>query len=111
MNSEYSEQLQVATHWAKTFIAADFDHAKQVLRRFCFDVSYCVTVDQTTYIYKGGEEKGIVVGLINCPRFPDEPGAIDNTAGIIADILMKQCGQKSYTIMTPEKTTYYSRKL
>lgn len=50
------------------FIAGDFDEARDLCRAFCDEEGLCVTVTPTTYVYTGGEEDGVIVGLINYPR-------------------------------------------
>lgn len=92
------------------FIAGDVEQAKQVCREYCFDVGLCVTVEPVTYIYTGGEEAGIRVGLINYPRFPANSEAIGETAHKLADLLMHRLCQHSYSVVGPDETTWFSRR-
>lgn len=98
------------TYWARIFIAGDVDVARQVCREYCFDVGYCVTVEPTTYIYTGGEEAGVVVGLINYPRFPATQEEIDAKAEELAMRLMQRCCQQSFSIMNSVETRWFSRR-
>jgi hypothetical protein len=92
------------------FVAGDLEVAKQVCREYCFAVGLCVTVEPVAYIYTGGEEVGVRVGLINYPRFPSEPDAIRTKAKELAGKLMERLCQHSYTIAGPDETEWFSRR-
>lgn len=92
------------------FIAGDLANAKQVCREFCFAKGLCVTVEPVAYIYTGGEEAGVRVGLINYPRFPSTAEAIRQTAHDLADALMSRLCQHSYSLVGPDVTAFYSRR-
>jgi hypothetical protein len=93
------------------FIAGNADQAQEICRAFCFGVGLCVTVTPTEYIYTGGQETGVIVGLINYPRFPNDPANLLNIAKQLADDLMHGLHQHSYTIQTPTETYWHSRRL
>lgn len=97
------------TYWVKIFIAGPLDEIEQACRKFCLK-GLCVTVTPTNYIYTFGEESGVEIGIINYPRFPKEPEEILDTAQDLGFALMEDCCQGSFTIMTPDKTTFYSRR-
>jgi hypothetical protein len=67
-----------------------------------------VTVTRTTYIYTGGEQDGVIVGLINYPRFPSEPVLIEDRAIWLAKELREALGQESFSVQTPTTTTWFS---
>jgi hypothetical protein len=90
------------------FIAGDYDEARDICAAFCNAVGLCVTVTRTAYIYTGGEETGVIVGLINYPRFPSEPGSILQAAKALALELMHKLDQQSVSIQTPDKTHWFS---
>ncbi|MER9911644.1 hypothetical protein NKJ71_13525 [Mesorhizobium sp. M0050] len=92
------------------FIAGDLAQAKQVCREYCMEIGACVTVEPVDYIYTGGEETGVRVGLINYPRFPTDQYAILDKAGELARRLMDRLCQNSYSIVGPESTKWYSRR-
>lgn len=98
------------TFWAKIYLAGDHEIIKQVCRQYCFEVGLCVTVTPTTFIYTGGEEYGIEIGLINYPRFPDSDKNILNKAKILAEKCRTAAYQHSYLILTPTQTIWNSRK-
>ena len=97
------------TYWAKIFIAGELYQIEQTCRKFCLE-GFCVTVTPTNYIYTYGEETGAEVGIINYPRFPKEPAEILDKAQDLGFALMEDCCQGSFTIMTPDETTFYSRR-
>lgn len=92
------------------FIAGDLAQAKQLCREFCMLEGACVTVEAVDYIYTGGEEAGVRVGLINYPRFPSNAEELFAKAGRLADLLMDRLCQHSYSIVGPESTDWYSRR-
>lgn len=91
-------------------IAGDFNDAQRICRQFCFDVGYCVTVERAEYIYTGGQEAGVTVGLINYPRFPRSPEQIVDVAEQLGLKLMEGLFQHSFSIVTPVETIWYSRR-
>ena len=100
--------LHEPTRVVEVFMAGDIDHAKRVIRRFCRDVACCVTVTPTTFIYKGGEEAGFVVGFRNYPRFPADSYALRATARDLADRLREELGQDSYMTVDAGGMTTWS---
>jgi hypothetical protein len=92
------------------FIAGDLNQAKQTCRSECFSRGLCVTVEPVTYIYTGGEEQGVRVGLINYPRFPSDFEALQRRARELAHQLMHDLYQHSYSIVGPEETEWFSRR-
>lgn len=91
-------------------IAGDLAQAKQVCREYCFEVGLCVTVEPVTYIYTGGEEEGVRVGLINYPRFPTGPRDLEEKAIALARMLLERLCQHSYSIVGPVETEWFSRR-
>lgn len=92
------------------FIAGDLEQAKQACREFCFEIGLCVTVEPVSYIYTGGEESGVRVGLINYPRFPGTSGALKERADGLAQMLMRRLCQQSYSIVGADTTEWFSRR-
>lgn len=104
-------RTEVTHSWpVSIFIAGDHARALEVCREHCDEVGLCVTVAPTTYIYTGGQEAGVVVGLINYPRFPDEPARIEAKAIELGMILREALGQQSFSVQTPSETIYVSHR-
>jgi hypothetical protein len=91
------------------FVAGDYDKARAICQDHCDAVGLCVTVTRTTYVYTGGEEEGVIVGLINYPRFPQTVlRLIEKEADELSRKLVEGLHQHSCTIQTPERTTWFS---
>lgn len=54
------------------YIAGKYTTAQRILKKYCDEVGFCVTLTMVEYIYKEGTENGLQVGLINYPRFPSD---------------------------------------
>lgn len=79
--------------------------AYKILKKYVDDVGLCVTVKPTKFIYTGGSENGIEVGLINYPRFPDKKGSLHlKQVKEIGKILLKEFKQNRVTIVTDDTT-------
>lgn len=100
-------QQQCDSYPISIFIAGDRTDANWAIREFCDKVGLCVTVTETDYIYTGGHEKGLIIGLINYPRFPLSPADLVNVAEYLAEHLMFVLDQKSFSIQYPQCTTRY----
>lgn len=94
----------------RIYMAGAVVEAEQVCREFCYEVGFCVTVTPTLYVYKGGEEAGFIVGCINYPRFPAHPAEIEGKAWALGHRLMLRLCQSSFTVETPAKTEWFSRR-
>lgn len=102
-------RTEAPTYTASIYIAGDLDTARATCRDFCMS-GLCVTVKPLEFIYTGGAETGVRIGLINYPRFPAEPEAIFTKAEALADRLMSDLCQHSYSIVATDKTVWKSRR-
>ena len=103
-------EIKVETIRFDIFMAGDLGRAKQVCREYCFSQGLCVTIEPADYIYTGGEEAGIRVGLINYPRFPSTEAELLEKAKTLAYRLMCHLCQLSYSIVGPRETIWFSRR-
>jgi hypothetical protein len=94
----------VDTFTASIYLAGDIGTARSWLRQFCYARGFCVTVTPSTFIYTGGEEDGLCVGLY--PRFPSTPDEVESRALEIAAGLVEACCQKTALVVTPARTTW-----
>jgi hypothetical protein len=95
----------------KIYIAGDYDQAVKTANEYCNEVGYCVTITPTKYVHTNGPDDGlpgVIVGLINYPRFPSEYPTLLNHAVKIAERLRVDLNQESFSIETPENTIWYS---
>ena len=78
---------------------------ENICHDYCDEVGLCVTVTPTKFIYVGGwGEPGVIVGLINYPRFPSTPGEIRNKAIGLAERISVVAHQLKISIVFPDKT-------
>ncbi|MCA1298024.1 hypothetical protein [Stappia indica] len=99
----------VPTFWAEILIAGDVHDATRICREYC-GCGLCVTVQSAEYVYTGGSQSGVIVRLINYPRFPADRETILDHANALAERLRAGLFQDSYSVMTPEETRWYSRR-
>jgi hypothetical protein len=99
-----------ASYTADIFIAGSVADALRVCRQQCFDVGLCVTVAAVEYVYTGGAELGVRVGLVNYPRFPSEPTAIFDKAIALAELLIVELSQGSALVQATDRTVWLTRR-
>ncbi len=78
--------------------------AKKICQEYVDKVGLCVTFSSTDFIYTGGTEPGVVIGLINYPRFPSSPEYIKTQAIELAAILKEAYRQKRVSIVFDDET-------
>ena len=71
---------------------------------YCGVIKLGVTVTKTTFCYPDGMEDGVIIGLINYPRFPSTPEEIEQKAIELAKCLKNICKQERVTIVMPNHT-------
>ncbi len=86
------------------------DEARILLQEHVDAVGLCVTLTPTEFIYTKGAEPGVIVGLINYPRFPSTPEQIQQQAKELAHKLLRAFGQQRATIVFPDVTITLSRE-
>lgn len=102
------KRQMISTEVYEIYVAGDVEDAKRICRRYCFDEGLCVTVSPTTFIYTGGEESGVVVGLRAYPRFPETP--IYTHAHELAARLIDGLSQWSAMVVGQTNTTWITRR-
>ena len=73
-------------------------------QKYCDDIGLGLTITDTTFIYTDGDKPGVIVGLINYPRFPASKEHIQEIAFKLAEILLKDLQQERLSIMFPDVT-------
>ncbi len=117
-------------HEVPTFTAAlyigfrtgytDYVHSRAeadaVIQEYCDRVGLCVTVTETTFIYKRtamtphGRDPGVVVGFINYPRFPSTYDQLRVHAEAIGAALKEKLEQNRVTVAYPDYTKMIGEK-
>jgi hypothetical protein len=101
--------IEQKTIRVQIFIAGELADAKRICREFCME-GLCVTLHAAEYVYTGGAESGVVVGLINYPRFPADEETLMETAARLGEALMVGLCQMSFSVVGPTRTVWYSRR-
>lgn len=102
------KRVETTSYPVQIFVAGNPWEAETICLDYCNEVGLCVTVTETNYVYTGGEETGVIVGLINYGRFPSEPEAIFARAEALALRLIEGLRQQSASIQAPDKTVWIS---
>lgn len=97
------------TYQIKIYLSGSIELIKNACRSFC-QIGLCVTVTPTLFIYTGGEEFGVEIGLLNYPRFPIRQEGLLHIAIDLATACRSAAFQHSYLIVTPHKTIWNSIK-
>jgi hypothetical protein len=71
-------------------------------------IGLCVSITPTRYVYTNGNENGLIIGLINYPRFPSDEYKIRMCALELAGDLMLFCKQMRVCVVFPDKTIMLS---
>lgn len=90
------------------FVGGDAEKAEKICRKYCDKKGFCVTVTPTKYVYTYGEEEGVIVGIINYPRFPKSKEQLREYAVDLAHRLVKYSNQRSVSIQGPDETEWFS---
>jgi len=102
-----------STYWANIYCGLlpgyvghsfSVESAYQICQDYCNNVKLGLTVTKTKFIYVGGSEDGIVVGLINYPRFPSTPEQIRIKAIDLANLLKSALMQERVSVVFPDET-------
>lgn len=98
------------THVIKIYIAGDINLARQVLQEYVMRGA-CVSISAEEYIYTMGNESGLVVNIINYPRFQQTERALLQQTQELAELLLDRLFQGSCTVVDYNGDTYfYSRR-
>ncbi len=97
------------TFWARIYIAGPKHKAEDVCRKWT-EQGQCINIYETNYIFKYGEQTGVVVELINYPRFPRTADELTVMARDLGFTLLKEMSQGSFTLQTTNETIYYDRR-
>jgi len=102
------KRVEAPSYPISIFIAGSALGAAQCCREYCDKLGFCVTVTKTRYVYTNGESSGLVIGLINYPRFPATPAELWAHAEHLGAILRRRLNQESYSIQSPDRTVWIS---
>lgn len=95
---------------ALVYVGGDVGAGEMVCREICFPKGLCVTVMPCKYIFAGGTENGMRVGLIQYPKFPKSRDAILLQAINVGIKIAEANYQWSFSVVTPEQNIWFSRR-
>lgn len=112
---EYMKTIESETYVARIYICGSLEQIKQCCRACAAvnppgDPRNCVTIERADFIYKGGEESGVVIGLLNYPRFPATPRVIWEKAVELARHLLEATYQDSVLVAGLDKTLWITKR-
>lgn len=106
------------TFWANIYVGLREEYdgkthysewAIEICQDYCTEVGLGVTVTETIFVYSGGREPGIIVGLIQYPRFPTTELDIMRKAKELGRRLMIAFNQLRISIVTTHRTVMFER--
>ena len=100
----FNIQIWLGLREGYTDIVHSIDEVYAICQKLCNARKACFTITPTRFIYVDGWEDGVVIGLINYPRFPKEKQRLIYDSWEIASELQDHFKQIRVSITTPEKT-------
>lgn len=86
------------------------EEAVKVCEDYCNDVGLGLTVWLCSFVYTGGDEPGVCVGIINYPRFPSSKDDIRRHALVLAGRLKETFRQERLTVVFSDETIMLGEK-
>jgi len=93
------------------YVAGDAHDARRCCAQWCYENLNCVTVTEIEFIYTGGAESGVVVGLVNYPRFPENPEVIFEQACQLAEHLIEALHQHSALVQDSQQSVWMTKRM
>ncbi len=103
-NTTFTANIYVGLRHGYSGELSSVNEARQWLQNYCNEVKLGVTLTPTEFIYVDGGEPGVIIGLIQYPRFPKPVEEIKGNALAIANGLMKLCHQERISIVFSDET-------
>ena len=97
------------TFRSRIYIAGDYAEAKTLCRKYCM-TGLCVTLLKCDFVYTGGAESGVEVGLVNYPRFPSTEDEIRKKSVDLACELIRGLCQTSALVVDDVETTWITTR-
>jgi len=104
------KQDNIKTWWAFIYIGGNFQTSEMICRKLCFPKGLCVTIEPVKYIFAGGTEDGVRIGMIQYPPFPEKEKALVEKAILVGKEIAEANYQWSFSIITPTENIYLSRR-
>lgn len=75
----------------------------EICQKYTNEIGWCVTVTPTKFIYKNGSEPGVIIGVIQYPRFSLSEEELRGRTITLAEILLVELGQFRISIVFPNE--------
>ena len=108
-NNTFTATIYIGAKEGYDGIVHTYEEAENILQEYCNTISFCVTLNETEFIYKDGKEKGFIVGLINYPRFPEKSVEITRKALVIARKFVDAFKQNRISVVCSDRTYLIER--
>jgi hypothetical protein len=101
------------TFWANIYLGLregygnkvhDITEIHSFIQIYCNENKIGVTVTPTTFFYVDGYDDGVIIGLINYPRYPMPKMKIITIAQNLGKELLKKFNQERLSIVFPNET-------
>lgn len=110
MKHESTKTKSEPTCQVTIYVAGNYEDALRICNKHCTEVGLCVTVSRTDFSYSYGMESGVMIGLVNYPRFPSTKEEVNEKANELAEKLMYELCQRTALVVGPEITTWLYRE-
>jgi hypothetical protein len=84
------------------------EEVKLIVQNYVNNIGWCVTITPTEYYYTDGNEPGVIIGVINYPRFPKTIEILKTQTLELATILRTLLYQKRVSVIFPQETIMLS---
>jgi len=79
-------------------------YAKGICQKMVDETGWCVSCTPTDYIYTDGHEPGVIIGILNYPRFPEPEASLRCKTIDLANRLLVGLNQLRLSIVFPDET-------
>ena len=100
----FTAQIYVGAKVRETGETLSLSIAAQVCQEYVDAVGLCVSITPCEFVYSGGRESGVNIGLIHYPRFPSGAATIRAHALELASRLRIALKQQRASIVMPDET-------
>ena len=80
------------------------------VQEYVNSVGLCVSLTETYFHYTNGGEPGVIIGMINYPRFTTSSEVIRSQAICLGELLLKTCKQMRGSVVFPAETCMLSQE-
>ena len=100
----FTAQIYVGSKVHETGGTLPLSLAAEVCQEYVDNVGLCVSITPCEFIYSGGRESGVNIGLIHYPRFPSGPEIVHAHALALAGHLRIALRQSRVSVVMPNET-------